>query len=60
MVSRINRDTNQALAVLAVREQMATLGIEPVGGSAEQFAALLKEENARWSRMVSDLRLRTD
>ncbi|MCA3070166.1 MAG: tripartite tricarboxylate transporter substrate binding protein [Rhodocyclaceae bacterium] len=60
VVSRINRDTNQALAVPAVREQMATLGIEPVGGTPEQFAALLKEENARWSRMVGDLRLRTD
>jgi hypothetical protein len=31
-----------------------------VGGTPEQFAALLKEENTRWSRMVSDLRLRTD
>lgn len=60
VVGRINRDANQALGIASVREHMATLGIEPVGGSPEQFAALLKAENARWSQMVGELGLRTD
>ncbi|MFN7751780.1 MAG: tripartite tricarboxylate transporter substrate binding protein [Pseudomonadota bacterium] len=60
VVARINRDANQALGIASVREHMATLGIEPVGGSPEQFAALLKAENTRWSQMVRDLSLRTD
>ncbi|MGH8617577.1 MAG: tripartite tricarboxylate transporter substrate binding protein [Burkholderiales bacterium] len=60
IVTRLNREINQAIALPSVREQMSQLGIEAAGGSAEQFAALLKEENARWSRMVRDLGLRAD
>jgi tripartite-type tricarboxylate transporter receptor subunit TctC len=60
IVLRVNRETNQALSVPAVRDQMGQLGIEPVGGTPEQFAALLKDENVRWSRMVGDLGLRTE
>jgi tripartite-type tricarboxylate transporter receptor subunit TctC len=60
IVGRLNREINQSLALPAVREQMTPLGIEPVGGSPEQFAALLREENVRWSRMVKELGLRAE
>lgn len=60
IVSRLNREINQSIALPAVKEQMSNLGIEAAGGTPEQFAGLLKEENARWSRMVRDLGLRAE
>jgi tripartite-type tricarboxylate transporter receptor subunit TctC len=60
IVSRLNREVNQSIALPNVKEQMSQLGIEVVGGTPEQYATLLKEENIRWSRMVRDLGLRAD
>jgi len=58
IIARLNREIVQAVAVPSVKEQISQLGLEIVASSPEQYAAVLKSENARWSKMVRDLRLR--
>jgi tripartite-type tricarboxylate transporter receptor subunit TctC len=42
-----------------VKEQIYQLGLEIVASSPDEYATVLKSENARWSKMVRDLGLRT-
>jgi tripartite-type tricarboxylate transporter receptor subunit TctC len=60
VISKLHQDTVQSLTIASVKEQIAKLGMETVGSTPEQFAAFLKEENARWSKVVRDLNLRAE
>jgi hypothetical protein len=39
---------------------MAKQGMSPVGGPPEKLATLLKEELARWSRVVTQAHIKAD
>lgn len=58
IVNRLNREIVQALAEPAVKEQISKLGMETVGNTPEQYAAFLREENVKWSKMVRALNLK--
>ena len=60
IISRLNSEIVQMVAVPAVREGIVKLGLEIVGNSAEQYAVFLKEENVKWGRMVKTLHLRAE
>ncbi len=60
IVARLHQEAVQSLALPPIREQIAKLGMETVGSTPEQFGAFLKEENARWSKVVRDLNLRVE
>jgi tripartite-type tricarboxylate transporter receptor subunit TctC len=54
IVARINTAVNTALKLSAVREKIASEGGDALGGSPEQFAALLKTDYAKWAKVVKD------
>jgi tripartite-type tricarboxylate transporter receptor subunit TctC len=60
IVTRLNHEILQSLALPSAREQFTKLGFEIVGNSPEQFAAYLEEENAKWSKVVKELGLRAE
>ena len=50
MVDAVNREVNAALP--ALNAQMLREGTEPVGGSAGQFSAFIKQEHDKWAVLV--------
>jgi tripartite-type tricarboxylate transporter receptor subunit TctC len=60
VIARLNQELVRSLAVPAVKDQAAKLGMEIVGNTAEEYAAFLKAENVKWGKMVKDLGLRAD
>jgi tripartite-type tricarboxylate transporter receptor subunit TctC len=48
LVSRLQQETRNAVAVPEVRDRMFALGIEPVAGTPEEFAALVRSEREKW------------
>ena len=42
------------LALPEMRERLGTLGAEPVGSSAAEFAAFLSAEADKWSRVTRE------
>jgi tripartite-type tricarboxylate transporter receptor subunit TctC len=60
VIGRLNQELVRSLAVPAVKDQAARLGMEIVGNSADEYAAFLRAENAKWGKMVKDLNLRAD
>jgi tripartite-type tricarboxylate transporter receptor subunit TctC len=53
VVAKWNTDLNRLLADPAVRAALEKQGMAPAGGDPQRLAALLANELARWSRVVS-------
>jgi tripartite-type tricarboxylate transporter receptor subunit TctC len=51
-VARVHAAAVKALATALVRERFASLGVQPVGSTPEQFAAVIREDLARWSKVI--------
>lgn len=61
VVVRLNQEIARALAMPAVRDRLVSEGgMEPVGGTPEQFAALIAAEKDKWERLVRDTGARVD
>lgn len=52
LIEKINEDIAEAIKSKAVREKLATLYMEPVGNSPEQFRAVINGEIARWEPII--------
>jgi tripartite-type tricarboxylate transporter receptor subunit TctC len=52
ITTRLNRAINAALAAEDMKLALSKLGSDPLGGSAQDFAALLAEEGPRWLEVV--------
>ena len=52
IVQRLNGEVNRLLQTAETREQMAKLGVEPVGGTPEEFGATVQRDIARWSEVI--------
>jgi len=55
VVARLNAATDKVLALPAVRERFAPQGLEVVGGSAEAFARVYREDYEKYGRLVREL-----
>jgi tripartite-type tricarboxylate transporter receptor subunit TctC len=55
VVKRLNDAFNQVMAMPAVREKLVGGGLEPVGGTPEQFRAFIASEIAKWTKISKDV-----
>jgi tripartite-type tricarboxylate transporter receptor subunit TctC len=58
IAARLNAEMNRALMHPAVREGFLASAQEPVGGSADAFAQLLREDYAKYAQLVQDLNIK--
>ena len=54
IVARLNAEIVKALQTREVREGYARLGVDVLANTPEQFAAYLRQEQAKWSNIVKD------
>jgi tripartite-type tricarboxylate transporter receptor subunit TctC len=52
VVAKLNAEMNKALASADVRQKMLASGIEPAGGSPQDFADFIQSEMAKWARVA--------
>jgi tripartite-type tricarboxylate transporter receptor subunit TctC len=57
VVSRVNTGLNQALQEAEVKDRLARLGIEPAGGTPQQFAAMVARDRAKWHKIITDRKI---
>ena len=55
IVARLNAEINHAIGLPEVQKAMGTLGLIPSTGSAEDFGRLLRNENAKFAKLVKDI-----
>ena len=54
IVAKLNAAVLKALARPEVKERFATLGVDPLGGTPEDFAAFIREDFAKWTQVIKD------
>jgi tripartite-type tricarboxylate transporter receptor subunit TctC len=60
VVARLNSEMNKALAEAAIRESFLQSAQEPVGGSAEQFLRLVRDDFDKYARLVKELNIKAN
>ena len=60
IVMRINAEMNQALKTAALKDLLGAQGAEAVGGTPDEFAALIKRDLAKWEKVVKASGARVD
>jgi tripartite-type tricarboxylate transporter receptor subunit TctC len=60
IVSKISADIDKVLKTPQVRKEMLERGIEPSGGTSEEFADLIRADQQKWSKLIQDKNIKTD
>ncbi|MFO1243827.1 MAG: tripartite tricarboxylate transporter substrate binding protein [Ramlibacter sp.] len=57
LATRLSTGINQALQDAEVKDRLARLGIEPVGGTPAQFATMADADRAKWKKIITDRKI---
>ncbi len=60
IIVRLNAEILRVLGMSDVRERLSSQGADPVGGTPEQFAGLIRDEIRKWAKVVKDSGARVD
>ena len=60
VVDKLNADLNRVLANPEVKDKFAKLGMQAAPGTADELAATLRADLARWTKVVQDANIRTE
>ena len=59
-VARASADVNRVLAMSDVREKMLGLGADPAGNTPEEFARFIREDQAKWSKVMKEAGIKAE
>jgi hypothetical protein len=60
IVDRLNKDVNDILSQPEIKQRFADMGMETVGGSAEQFSKFISNDIAKWRALVVKRNIKPD
>ena len=60
VVSRLHAAFAAALQAPEMRERLTAMGVEPVGGSSEEFRSYLLGERRKWASVISTAKIKVD
>jgi tripartite-type tricarboxylate transporter receptor subunit TctC len=60
IVRKLNEELNKALTVPSVRDRLVGMGLDPRGGTAEEFGDFIRKEVAKWSDVAKRANVRVD
>jgi tripartite-type tricarboxylate transporter receptor subunit TctC len=60
IVDKVAADTAKVLAMPQLRERLAAIGLEPVGTTPAEFAAIVRNDYRKWGRVIHDANIRLD
>jgi tripartite-type tricarboxylate transporter receptor subunit TctC len=60
IIARLNAEINRAVQNPELRQKLALGGSEPLGGTSEQYAAYIRSELQRWTKVVKDAGARAE
>jgi tripartite-type tricarboxylate transporter receptor subunit TctC len=52
IIERLHRDTVKALALPDVRKKLDELGLDVIGSTPQDFAALIRAEIPQWAKVI--------
>jgi tripartite-type tricarboxylate transporter receptor subunit TctC len=60
IAARLNAETGKALADPAIRDNLVASAQEPIGGSADAFARLVREDFEKYARLARELNIKVN
>ena len=60
IVAKLNAEVNRVLALPDTKDRFQKAGVEPTGGSTEDFARFIRGEVDKWGKVVRDASIRAD
>jgi tripartite-type tricarboxylate transporter receptor subunit TctC len=60
IVNQLNAELVKILAMPEIRSQFAAQGIEPGGDKPDQFAALIRDDYAKWARVIKEANIKAE
>jgi len=54
LVERLSKEISEVLRLPEVSERLMGLGLDPTGGTPQEFTAIVKADLARWGRIIKD------
>jgi tripartite-type tricarboxylate transporter receptor subunit TctC len=60
VIDKLNAATRKVILQPAFREKLAGLGADAVGGAPEQFAAYIRDDLSKWTRIVKDAHVKVE
>lgn len=58
IVALLNKQINAIIALPESKEKFASLGLDPVGGTAEEFASQMRAEGEKWAKVIKAAELK--
>jgi len=58
--AKVNAAANQALAEPDIKDKLLRLGIEPVGGTPDQFSRMVLADSAKWKKIIVERKIAPD
>jgi tripartite-type tricarboxylate transporter receptor subunit TctC len=60
IVDKIAADTAKVLAMPEVRDKLAGIGLEAVGNTPAEFAAIVRKDHEKWGKVIRDANIKLD
>jgi tripartite-type tricarboxylate transporter receptor subunit TctC len=60
VIHKLNAATNKVLADAAIKEKFAAIGAATTGGAPEDFAKYIREDLAKWTRIVKEANVKVE
>ena len=60
IVGKLHLETVKALALPDLRAKLADLGLEGIGNSPDEFAAVIRSEIPKWAKVIKELGIKPD
>ena len=60
IINRLNQEVVRVLNLPDVKEKFFNAGVEVVGNSPEQFAAIIKSDTTKWFKLIKDVGIKAD
>ncbi len=60
IVQRLNTEINAILKNAEVRKKLADLGADPIGGTPEEFADVIRKDTVRMAKVIKDSNIKLD
>jgi tripartite-type tricarboxylate transporter receptor subunit TctC len=60
VIEQLNAELNRVLKLSDIQEKMVALGLDAAGGSSAQFASFVREDIARWAKVIREAHVRIE
>jgi tripartite-type tricarboxylate transporter receptor subunit TctC len=57
IVGKLNKEINKILAMEDVKKLFLDAGVEPVGGTPQEFQTFFKAQSAKWEKVIKDAKV---